>query len=415
MRVLVVGGGGREHALAWALARDAERVYAAPGNAGTAAEPGVQNVPLSADDHRGLADFAERERLDFCLVGPEAPLVAGIADYFGGRGLACFGPSAAAARLEGSKVWAKEFMVRHGIPTARAECFDDLESALAALDGRDWPLVVKDDALAAGKGVVVAAERAAAERALRATLGGGGRVLLEDFMEGEEASFMVVTDGEHSLVMPSSQDHKRAFDGDRGPNTGGMGAYSPAPIVDEAMEALVMERIVAPLLAGMRAEGMPYRGFLYVGLMIDGSGPRVVEFNCRLGDPETQPLMMRLRSSLGRLCLDCLHGRLARHRADWDARPALGVVLAARGYPGDYERGVPLPPLPPHPQCKLFCAGVAADGGALRTSGGRVLCATALGDDLAAARRLAYRQLESFADARLFYRRDIGQRALEPL
>lgn len=415
MRVLVVGGGGREHALAWALAKDAERVFVAPGNAGTAAEPRVQNVPLAADDHEGLADFAERERLDFCLVGPEAPLVAGIADYFAGRGLACFGPRAAAARLEGSKVWAKEFMQRHGIPTARAECFDDLGRAVAALDGRGYPLVVKDDALAAGKGVVVAEERGAAERALRSILGGGGRVLLEDFMEGEEASFMVVTDGEHSLVMPSSQDHKRAFDGDAGPNTGGMGAYSPAPVVDDAVRGQVMERIVAPVLAGMRAEGMPYTGFLYVGLMIDASGPRVVEFNCRLGDPETQPLMMRLRSGLGRMCLDCLQGRLAQHRAQWDERPALGVVLAARGYPGDYERAVPLPPLPQHAQCKIFCAGVAGDGGALHSSGGRVLCATAICADMVAARRLAYRQLARFDDARLFYRRDIGHRAVEPL
>jgi len=421
--VLVLGSGGREHALAFKLAQSPRvaRVSVAPGNAGTALEPAIDNIGLDPMDFPALVEFARREDVTLTIVGPEAPLVAGIVDHFRAAGLRCFGPGAAAARLEGSKAFSKDFLARHGIPTAAYASFTDLEPALAYLRERGAPIVVKADGLAAGKGVIVAATLDEAEAAVTNMLSGnafgdaGCRVVIEEFLEGEEASFIVVCDGTNSVPMATSQDHKRALDGDLGPNTGGMGAYSPAPVVDEAVHARIMDQVIGPTVAGMAADGCPYTGFLYAGLMISPAGePRVIEFNCRFGDPETQPIMLRLQSDLFELCDAANDGRLGGMSARWDPRPALGVVLAAGGYPGNYERGMAISGLDTATgdDCKVFHAGTMLEGGTVRTSGGRVLCVTALGENIAAAQRRAYATIDTLCWEGMQFRRDIGWRAL---
>lgn len=423
MNVLVIGSGGREHALAWKAAQSAAvtTVYVAPGNAGTASEPGVENVDIAPGDFAALADFCESSGVGLTIVGPEAPLVDGIVDYFGERGLRCFGPSAAAAQLEGSKAFTKDFLARHGIPTAAYENFTELEPALAYLRERGAPIVVKADGLAAGKGVIVAESLDQAEEAVRDMLSGnafgeaGCRVVIEDFLEGEEASFIVMVDGEHVLPMATSQDHKRIGDGDTGPNTGGMGAYSPAPVVTEAVYQRIMDEVIHPTVAGMAADGMPYTGFLYAGLMIAADGsPRVIEFNCRFGDPETQPIMMRLTSDLCELCNAALDGQLAGTQADWDTRASMGVVMAAGGYPGSYDKGFEIRGLETADSdtAKVFHAGTANADGKIVTSGGRVLCVTALGETIAAARDAAYEAAAGIDWDGVVFRRDIGWRAI---
>lgn len=424
MKILVVGGGGREHALAWKLARSprVDTVLVAPGNAGTRSEPGVRNVDVAADDVDGLLALAREEAVDLTVVGPEAPLVAGIVDEFAAAGLRCFGPRAVAAQLEGSKTFAKEFLARYAIPTAGYEVFTELEPALAHVREQGAPIVIKADGLAAGKGVVVAMSVGEAEQALHDMLDdktfgdASSRVVIEEFMQGEEASYIIISDGKNALPMASSQDHKRRDEGDTGPNTGGMGAYSPAPVVTPAVEQRIVEEIVKPTLAGMAAEGVPFVGFLYVGLMIDKSGaPRVVEFNVRFGDPETQPVLMRLESDLVDLVEAALDGRLDQVHARWDRRPALGVVMASGGYPGAVKKGLPITGLDAEtePGTKVFHAGTACDDeGRVVTSGGRVLCACALGEDLSAARERAYELVSGIRFEAVFYRRDIGHRAL---
>ena len=423
MRILVVGGGGREHALAWKAAQStqAERVFVAPGNAGTAREPNLENVPIAAEDVRGLLAFAQREAIDLTIVGPEAPLVLGIVDAFRAAGLNCFGPTQAAARLEGSKAFCKDFLARHGIPTADYQTFTDIESALAYLEQKGAPIVVKADGLAAGKGVVVAHSLAEAQGAVRDMLAGnaygaaGHRVVIEEFLDGEEASFIVMADGRHALAMASSQDHKARDDGDTGPNTGGMGAYSPAPVVTPEVHRRAMDDVILPTLRGMAADGTPYSGFLYAGLMVAPDGSiKVLEFNCRFGDPETQPIMMRLRSDLPALCLQARAGRLDEARVDWDPRPALGVVIAAGGYPFDYRKGDVIAGLPDAeaPGVKVFHAGTALVDGRVVTAGGRVLCVSALGDSLREAQAQAYAQVGRIHWPDAYCRRDIGHRAL---
>lgn len=423
MNVLVIGSGGREHALAWKASQssDVEKVFVAPGNAGTAREPGLENVDIGVDEFAALADFCEANAVGLTIVGPEAPLVAGVVDYFTGRGLRCFGPSAAAAQLEGSKAFTKDFLARHDIPTAAYRNFTELEPALAYLRERGAPIVVKADGLAAGKGVIVAESLEQAEAAVRDMLSGnafgdaGCRVVIEDFLAGEEASFIVLADGENVLPMATSQDHKRIGDGDTGPNTGGMGAYSPAPVVTDEVHRRVMEEVIVPTVAGMAAEGMPYTGFLYAGLMISPDGrPSVIEFNCRFGDPETQPIMMRLQSDLCALCAAALDGALDTASADWDERPAMGVVMAAGGYPGSYDKGHAIDGLEgiDSADIKVFHAGTALRDDRVVTSGGRVLCVTALGDTIAAARDAAYAGVARISWEGAVYRRDIGWRAI---
>jgi phosphoribosylamine---glycine ligase len=421
MKLLVVGSGGREHALAWKLAQSprVQKVFVAPGNGGTTTEPGVQNV--AAADLGGLIDFCKREQIHLTVVGPEAPLAAGMVDAFREAGLRIFGPSRAAAQLESSKHFAKSFMLRHGLPTARHRSFDDAREAKAYIAAERAPIVVKADGLAAGKGVVVAATREEANGAVDAMLTGkrfgaaGERVVVEEFLEGEEASFIVMCDGTNVLPLATSQDHKRLYDGDAGPNTGGMGAYSPAPLVTPKVHARVMREIIQPAVQGMAQDGHPYVGFLYAGLMIDGAGnPRTLEFNCRLGDPETQPILMRLKSDLLELIEHALAGTLGRAEAEWDRRCALGIVLAAAGYPeeprkGDRIHGLP----PPAADCRVFHAGTRREGDAIVTNGGRVLCVTALGDSLRIARSRAYEAVEQIRFEGMQYRRDIGQRALK--
>ena len=424
MKMLIVGGGGREHALAWKAAQSplAEKVYVAPGNAGTALESSLENVPIAADDVAGLLAFARREAIGLTIVGPEAPLVRGLVDAFQKAGLACFGPSRAAALLEGSKAFCKAFMARHGIPTAGFETFTEVAPALAYLREQGAPIVIKADGLAAGKGVVVARTEDEAATAVRDMLAGnafgeaGHRVVIEEFLEGEEASFIVMADGAHALAMASSQDHKARDEGDTGQNTGGMGAYSPAPVVTPAIHDRVMAEVILPTLRGMAAEGHPYVGFLYAGLMITPAGSvKVLEFNCRFGDPETQPILMRLRDDLPMLCLKALEGRLDEASAEWDSRPALGVVMAAGGYPHDYAKGDAIEGLPvvESPDVKVFHAGTAVKDGAVVTAGGRVLCVSALGASLAEARVKAYAQVANLHWPGVYYRRDIGHRALE--
>ena len=423
MKVMVLGSGGREHALAWAAARsnNVTTVLVAPGNAGTAAEGGkIHNIGVGPGIE-AMAELAEQQAVDLTIVGPETPLVAGVCDEFEARGLPCFGPSKAAARLEGSKSFAKGFMARHGIPTAASKTFTDADVATDYIRQRGVPIVVKADGLAAGKGVVVARddveEAVAAARAMLSgeRFGDAGReVVIEDFLAGEEASFTCVCDGERAVPLASSQDHKPRDDGDLGPNTGGMGAYSPAPVVTPLVHDRIMAQVVAPTMRGMAAEGAPYRGFLYVGLMIAPDGAvNVVEFNCRFGDPEAQPVLMRLRSDVVELCQRARRGALEDVELDWDPRAALGVVLASGGYPLDYRTGERIAGLDEDmPDTKVFHAGTKVDGGALVTDGGRVLCVVALGGDVADAQRLAYQRVSRIHWRAISYRRDIGFRAL---
>ncbi len=423
MNILVVGNGGREHALAWKLAEPShvQRVFVAPGNAGTANEPKLENVAIDTMDFQALAQFAEQQQCGLTVIGPEAPLVGGIVDFFQARGLPCFGPSQQAAQLEGSKAFTKDFLARHGIPTGAYANFTDTDEALAYLREKGAPIVVKADGLAAGKGVIVAQTLEQAETAVIDMLSGnafgeaGCRVVIEEFLSGEEASFIVVADGSHAVAMATSQDHKRIGEGDTGPNTGGMGAYSPAPVVTDAVHARVMADIIEPTIAGMAKDGMPYTGFLYAGLMIDTEGnPRVIEFNCRFGDPETQPIMQRLQSPLDQLCLAALNGELQQQSVDWDERAALGVVLAAHGYPGSYGKGFVINGLdqPQAADVKVFHAGTQIEGDQVVTSGGRVLCVSALGADIQSAQQLAYQAVNAIHWDGMTYRADIGWRAL---
>jgi phosphoribosylamine--glycine ligase len=420
VKLLVIGGGGREHALAWKLAQSprVQKVYVAPGNGGTASEVGVENVALGAIPE--LIAFARKEQIHLTVVGPEAPLAAGVVDAFRDAGLRIFGPTRAAAQLESSKDFAKRFMVRHRIPTARHATFERALEAKAYVEKEGAPIVVKADGLAAGKGVVVAASVAEARAAIDMMMGeaklgaAGARVVIEECLQGEEASFIVVADGTRALPLATSQDHKRLRDGDEGPNTGGMGAYSPAPVVTPQVHARVMREVIQPAIAGMAADGVPYTGFLYAGLMIDKAGnPRTLEFNCRLGDPETQPILMRLKSDLLELLDAALDGRLDGAQAEWDRRCALGVVLAAHGYPEEPRKGDRIDGLPkPEGDCRVFHAGTRTEGKAVVTSGGRVLCVTALGDNLRAARSRAYDAVERISFDGMQFRRDIGHRAL---
>ena len=421
MKLLVIGAGGREHALAWKLAQSprVQKVYVAPGNGGTATEPGLENVPLSAIP--SLIAFAKRESVLLTVVGPEAPLAAGIVDAFREAGLRIFGPTRAAAQLESSKDFAKRFMVRHAIPTARHATFTSAAEARAYIERQGAPIVVKADGLAAGKGVVVAATVAEACAAVDAMLLGqrlgdaGARVVIEQCLAGEEASFIVMCDGVHALPLATSQDHKRLRDGDAGPNTGGMGAYSPAPAITPRIHARVMREIIQPALHGMAQDGLPYTGFLYAGLMIDAAGnPRTLEFNCRLGDPEAQPIILRLKSDLLALIERALDGTLDRTEAEWDRRTALGVVLAAAGYPEGPRMGDPVTGLPKAADdCRVFHAGTRREGSQVVTNGGRVLCVTALGDSVRVARNRAYDAAASIRFEGMQFRTDIGHRALK--
>ncbi|MBY4891114.1 phosphoribosylamine--glycine ligase [Pantoea sp. B9002] len=423
MKILVIGNGGREHALAWKAAQSplAETVFVAPGNAGTALEPALQNVAISATDVPALLAFAQQEKIDLTIVGPEAPLVIGVVDAFRAAGLKIFGPTQAAAQLEGSKAFTKDFLARQQIPTAEYQNFTEVEPALAYLREKGAPIVIKADGLAAGKGVIVAMELAEAEAAVQDMLAGnafgdaGHRIVIEEFLDGEEASFIVMVDGNNVLPMATSQDHKRVGDGDTGPNTGGMGAYSPAPVVTDEIHQRVMDQIIWPTVNGMKAEGNIYTGFLYAGLMIDKAGqPKVIEFNCRFGDPETQPIMLRLQSDLVALCLAATDGKLDQQTSQWDPRPSLGVVLAAGGYPGDYNTGDQIHGLPLEevPDGKVFHAGTTMKDDLVVTNGGRVLCVTALGDDVAAAQKNAYALAQHISWDGSFCRRDIGYRAI---
>jgi phosphoribosylamine--glycine ligase len=423
MKVLVVGGGGREHALSWKAVQSpsVEAVYVAPGNAGTALESGIQNVNIKPDDVPTLLDFASSSGIDLTIVGPEAPLVAGIADSFAAAGLRCFGPSAAAARLEGSKTFTKEFLIRHNIPTAAYGSFTELDAAIEYFKCCSIPCVVKADGLAAGKGVIIANSLSEGIEAITDMLSGnvfgeaGSRVVIEEFLVGEEASFICMVDGNHILPMASSQDHKLAFDGDTGPNTGGMGAYSPAPIVDSSMHQTVMEKIMGPTVTGMAAEGSPYTGFLYAGLMIgEDDTPMVLEYNCRFGDPETQPIMLRLKSDLVELCIAAVDKKLDNHVAEWDSRTALGVVMAAQGYPGNYTSGSVISGLEDceDAEVKVFHAGTKSQNGKIIASGGRVLCATALGQSISIAQRKAYELTESISWDGCWFRTDIGYQGI---
>jgi phosphoribosylamine--glycine ligase len=421
LKLLVIGSGGREHAIAWRLAQSprVQMVFVAPGNGGTALEPGLENVSL--DSNEALADFAQKEHVHLTVVGPEAPLAEGVVDLFRSRGLRIFGPTRACAQLESSKEFAKSFMQRHRIPTAAFASFTEPRAAHAYVDSRGVPIVIKADGLAAGKGVVVATNLQEAHQAIDRMLvdhvmgNAGNRVVIEDFLDGEEASFIVMCDGVHVLALATSQDHKRLRDGDQGPNTGGMGAYSPAPVVTPKMHARIVREVIQPVMAGMAAEGNPYSGFLYAGLMIDKAGnPGVLEFNCRLGDPETQPMLMRLKSDLFELIECAVETRLDAVEAVWDRRAALGVVLAAAGYPDAPKKGDPIEGLPaPAEDVRVFHAGTALVEGRPVTSGGRVLCVTALGDSIKMARARAYHVVDGIRFAGMQCRHDIGHRAME--
>jgi phosphoribosylamine--glycine ligase len=424
MKVLVIGGGGREHAIAWKASRSAlaTEVLVAPGNAGTAREPKVRNVAVAADDFDGLLELALAEGVGLTIVGPETPLVGGLVDRFEQRGLKCFGPRAAGAQLEGSKAFTKEFLARHRIPTAAYRTFTDAADARAYAATRKPPIVIKADGLAAGKGVVIAQTVAEAEVTLTRMLeqrqlgAAGTKVVIEDFLAGEEASFIALVDGERVVPLASSQDHKTRDDGDRGPNTGGMGAYSPAPVVTEAVHEHVMRDIMLPTVRGLLADGIRYRGFLYAGLMIDAAGnAKVVEFNCRLGDPETQPILFRLRSDLVRLCLASFDGTLGLEPIDWDPRATVGVVIASRGYPDAYERGMAIAGLErvTSDDQKIFHAGTRLVNGDVVSDGGRVLCAVGIGTTVGAAQRRAYDAVSKVGWDGAFYRKDIGYRAVE--
>lgn len=424
MNLLVIGGGGREHALAWkaAQSKNVERVFVAPGNAGTALEDKLENVAIDVLDFPALADFAKNNQVALTIVGPEAPLVEGVVDYFTERQLPCFGPSKGAAQLEGSKAFTKDFLARHNIPSADYQTFTEVEPALAYLQAKGAPIVVKADGLAAGKGVIVAETLEQAQAAVRDMLSGnafgeaGCRVVIEEFLTGEEASFIVMVDGKNILPMATSQDHKRVGEGDTGPNTGGMGAYSPAPVVTAEVHERIMERVIRPTVEGMSAEGNAYTGFLYAGLMISPDGqPKVIEYNCRFGDPETQPIMLRLKSDLAALCQAGVEGRLDEVSTDWDERAAVGVVLAAGGYPEVYKKGDVISGLPTEetPGERVFHAGTTMLDGQVVTNGGRVLCATALGTSVSEAQTRAYALVERLQWQGMFYRKDIAYRAIE--
>lgn len=423
MNVLVIGSGGREHALAWKAAQspDVETVYVAPGNAGTANEANIKNVSIGVSDFDALIDFAKFNRIELTIVGPEVPLVEGIVDEFEKAGLRCFGPSATAAQLEGSKAFTKDFLARHNIPTGFYKTFTEVEPALTYIKINGAPIVVKADGLAAGKGVIVAETLEQAEDAVRDMLSGnafgeaGCRVVIEEFLPGEEASFIVIVDGKNVLPMATSQDHKRIGEGDTGPNTGGMGAYSPAPVVTQEIHNRIMDEVIYPTVAGMASEGMPYTGFLYAGLMITPEGePKVIEYNCRFGDPETQPIMMRLQSDLVSLCNSAIDGNLDTVDAQWDSRAAVGVVLAAGGYPGSYDKGKTILGLDTEHSAdqKTFHAGTATQNDAIVTNGGRVLCATALGAEVSEAQKKAYELADSISWDDMTMRRDIAWRAI---
>lgn len=423
MNILIIGNGGREHALAWKVRQSplVDKVFVAPGNAGTAQENGVENVAISATDVPALVEFAKANQIDLTIVGPEAPLVIGVVDAFRANGLKIFGPTQAAAQLEGSKAFTKDFLARHQIPTAEYQNFTEVEPALAYLKEKGAPIVIKADGLAAGKGVIVSMTLAEAEEAVKDMLSGnafgdaGSRVVIEEFLDGEEASFIVMVDGKHVEPMATSQDHKRVGEGDKGLNTGGMGAYSPAPVVTAEIHQRVMDEIIYPTVNGMASEGNPYTGFLYAGLMIMPNGqPKVIEFNCRFGDPETQPIMMRLASDLVELCLAACDEKLDSVKSTWVEQAALGIVLAAEGYPGDYRKHDEISGIPQTPSAnqKVFLAGVEEKAGKLFTNGGRVLCATALGNSVFEAQQSALALAEQIQWTGRFYRRDIGYRAI---
>jgi phosphoribosylamine--glycine ligase len=424
MKVLIIGSGGREHALAYKAARSLKvnQVFVAPGNAGTSLEPSLTNVEISSDDNQGLLSFALKEKIDLTIVGPEAPLVSGIVDLFENHGLMVFGPSQKAAKLEGSKAFAKDFLKKYAIPTGEYATFENRQKAIAYVRQKGAPIVIKADGLAAGKGVIVALDEQTAIDAVTDMLSGnkfgnaGSRVVIEEFLEGEEASFIVMVDGENILAFATSQDHKRAYDGDTGPNTGGMGAYSPAPVVTEEIHNRVMNDIIRPTVHGMISEGSPYKGFLYAGLMIDGQGqPKVIEYNCRFGDPETQPILMRLKSDLVSLCVLACEGKLDQAKIDFDQRAAVGVVLAAEGYPNEYSSGKVISGLKNISEDlgKIFHASTALVDGKVLTAGGRVLCATSLGATVSQAQRKAYKIVEKISWEGMFFRKDIGYRAIE--
>jgi phosphoribosylamine--glycine ligase len=423
MKVLVVGSGGREHALAWKCGQsdNVTEVLVAPGNAGTALEPKLKNVDVGAEDIDGILNLAIREAVGLTIIGPEVPLVAGIVDRFKERGLPCFGPTADAAQLEGSKTFTKEFLERHNIPTAAYKSFTELEPALEYIRAQGAPIVVKADGLAAGKGVIVATTTEQAEHAATDMLGArsfgdaGNLIVVEEFLQGEEASFIVMTDGKTILPLATSQDHKARDEGDTGPNTGGMGAYSPAPVVTPELETRIMDEVIRPTIDGLKADGIHYLGFLYAGLMITADGtPKVLEFNCRFGDPETQPIMARMNADLVKICLAAIGGTLESQSIDWDPRAALGVVMAAGGYPHSYSKGDTITGLPDviGVDGKVFHAGTTIRGNDVVTSGGRVLCVVGLGDTVAAARDAAYARTEQISWDNHFFRRDIGHRAI---
>lgn len=422
MNILIIGNGGREHALAWKVRQSplADKVFVAPGNAGTALEEGIENVAISGTDLTALVQFAQQNQIGLTIVGPEAPLVAGVVDAFRTNGLKIFGPTQTAAQLEGSKSFAKDFLARHKIPTAEYQNFTEVEPALAYLHEKGVPIVIKADGLAAGKGVIVAMTMQEAEEAVKDMLSGnafgdaGSRVVIEEFLDGEEASFIVMVDGKNVEPMATSQDHKRVGEGDKGLNTGGMGAYSPAPVVTPEIHQRVMEQIIYPTVRGMAAENNVYTGFLYAGLMIMPNGqPKVIEFNCRFGDPETQPIMMRLESDLVELCLKACDGKLDQTQSEWREQSALGIVLAAEGYPNDYRKGDEISGIPSETAMqKVFLAGVEKQGDKLLTNGGRVLCATALGNSVYEAQQFALKLAELIQWQGRFYRSDIGYRAV---
>lgn len=423
MKILVIGSGGREHALAWKAAQSSEVdcVYVAPGNAGTATEAKLENVEIDVNDIPSLLDFTKNQEIDLTIVGPEAPLVSGVVDAFTAAGLRCFGPTKGAAQLEGSKAFTKDFLARHNIPTAAYGNFTDMDKAIDYVKSHGAPIVIKADGLAAGKGVILAQTEEEAISAIKDMLAGnafgdaGHRVVIEEFLEGEEASFIVMVDGEHILPMASSQDHKARDEGDTGPNTGGMGAYSPAPVMTAEIHAQVMREVIEPTVKGMAAEGNPFTGFLYAGLMISPDGKaKVLEYNVRFGDPETQPIMMRLKSDLVTLCIAALEKKLDQHNIEWDSRPALGIVLAAGGYPDTYLKGEEITGLPEStPDTKVFHAGTTTNkNGKIVTNGGRVLCAVALGNSVADAQSEAHKLAENIHWKGVFYRHDIGHRAI---
>ena len=430
MNILVIGSGGREHALAWKASQSSTvgTVFVAPGNAGTAIEPGLENVAIGADDFNALADFAQANDVGLTIVGPEQPLVDGVVDFFSEKQLAIFGPSSGAAQLEGSKSFTKDFLARHNIPTAFYDTFTEVDAAIAYINKIGAPIVVKADGLAAGKGVIVAMDIAEAEAAVRDMLAGnafgeaGHRVVIEEFLDGEEASFIVMADGVNVLPMATSQDHKRVGEGDTGPNTGGMGAYSPAPVVDDAIYQRIMDEVIYPTVKGMAEEGNSYTGFLYAGLMIMADGtPKVIEYNCRFGDPETQPIMLRMQSDLVEHCLAAINGKLDSQQTSWDSRPAVGIVLAAGGYPNAYNKGDTISGLPELGSSasnvstseKIFHAGTQQIDANIGTNGGRVLCATAMGNSVLDAQQQAYQLASSISWEGMFFRADIAWRAIE--